>query len=373
MSTNQALKLLPLAALLFLAGCSKEAPVEQPEVVRPVKTILIDAPESGGIRSFPARIDAHRKAELAFRVPGKVQELLVKEGDEVEEGQALAKLDPKDFEIVVNDRQATYSNAKKNFDRAKELIEKGHISKMDYDRLEAEFKNADAALQSARQDLAYTKLQAPFSGIVATRHIERFEEVQAKQTVLSLQDTGLLDVKLDVPESIMRSIRAVADPETRRARRGEMKIHATFNDLPGREFPLTFKEVSTKADPKTQTFQATFTMEQVEGATVLPGMTASVTVDLSRVIGEETVFSVPVSAVVGDYKLDPRVWVVDQESMTVNPRPIKVGRMWGDNIEVSEGLEPGDRLVTAGVPFLEEGMKITLLPDLEQAAPRPGE
>lgn len=373
MFPNQALKVLPLAALLFLTGCSKEAPMEQSEVVRPVKTMVIDAPEAGGIRSFPARIDAHRKAELSFRVPGKVQELLVKEGDDVQEGQELARLDPKDYEIIVNDRQATYNNAKKNFDRAKELIEKGHISKMDYDRLEAEFRNSEAALQSARQDLAYTKLQAPFSGIIAQRHIERFEEVQAKQPVLSLQDTGKLDVKFDVPESIMRSIRADADRETRRAQRDQMTIHATFNDLPGREFPLTFKEVSTKADPKTQTFQATFTMDQVAGATVLPGMTATVTVDLSRFVGEKTIFSVPVNAVVGDYKLDPRVWVVDTESMTVKPRPVKVGRMWGDNIEVSEGLEPGDRLVTAGVPFLVEGMQVTLLPDLEQAAPRSGE
>jgi len=374
MLTKQALQLLTLIALLsYLAGCAKEAPEEQPEAVRPVKTMLIDAPEKGGIRNFPARIDANRKAELSFRVPGKVQELLVKEGDEVEEGQDVARLDPKDYQIVVNDREATYSNAKKNFDRAKELIEKGHISKMDYDRLEAEFRNAEAALQTARQDLAYTKLQAPFSGTIAKRHIQRFEEVQAKQPVLSLQDTSLLEVKFDVPESLMRSIRAAADPQARADRRGQLKIHATFNDLPGQAFPLTFKEVSTKADAKTQTFLVTFTMEPIGGATVLPGMTATVTVDLSKIVGEETVFSVPVSAVVGDYKLDPRVWVVDPESMTVQPRPVKVGRMWGDSIEVSEGIEPGDRLVTAGVPFLVEGMKVTLLPDLEQAESRPGE
>lgn len=372
MPLKQALQMLPLAALVLLAGCSKEAPVEEQAAVRPVKTMLIDAPESGGIRNFPARIDANRKAELSFRVAGKVQELLVKEGDEVEEDQEVAKLDPTDFEIVVNDRQATYSNAKKNFDRAKELIEKGHISKMDYDRLEAEFKNADAALKTARQDLSYTKLHAPFSGTIAKRHIERFEEVTAKQTVLSLQDTSLLEVKFDVPESLVRGIRSV---EAGRAeRRAAVKVTASFAGLPGQQFPLTFKEVATKADSQTQTFQTTFTMEPVPGATVLPGMTANVTLDLSAIAeSEDPVFTVPASAVVGDYKLDPRVWVVDPESMTVNPRSVKVGRMSGDRIQLSEGLEPGDRLVTAGVPFLVEGMKVTLLPDLEQAEPRPGE
>ena len=372
MLPRQALLPLPFAVLLFLSGCAEEAPVEEPAVVRPVKTVLIDAPESGGIRNFPARIDANRKAELSFRVPGKVQELLVKEGDEVVEDQDVARLDPTDYEIVVNDREATYSNSKKNFDRAKDLIEKGHISQMDYDRLEAEFKNADAALKTARQDLRYTKLQAPFSGVIAKRHIERFEEVIAKQTVLSLQDTSLLEVKMDVPESMVRSIRSSA--EGRAERRAAVKVTASFDGLPGRQFPLTFKEVATKADPQTQTFQITFTMEPVSGATVLPGMTANVTLDLSAIAdSEEQVFTVPVSSVVGDYKLDPRVWVVDQASMTVNPRSVKVGRMWGDNIQVSEGLEPGDLLVTAGVPFLVEGMKITLLPDLEQAEPRPGE
>ena len=106
---------------------------------------------------------------------------------------------------------------------------------------------------------------------------------------------------------------------------------------------------------------------------VLPGMTSTVYVDLSGVLGNETVFSVPVSAVAGDYKLNPRVWVVEPQSMTVMPRPVEVGRMWGRNIEVTDGIEPGDRLVVAGVPFLSEGMKVTLLPELEQAEPRPGE
>jgi len=148
-------------------------------------------------------------------------------------------------------------------------------------------------------------------------------------------------------------------------------MFATFKDVPGVEIPLTFKEVATKADTKTQTFELTYTMEQLVDATVLPGMTATVTADLSAIEDEDVVFSVPVSAVVGDYKLDPRVWTVDMESMAVKPQSVKVGRMLGDDIEVLDGLEPGNRIVTAGTPFLVEGMKVTLMPELEQAEPRP--
>jgi multidrug efflux pump subunit AcrA (membrane-fusion protein) len=95
--------------------------------------------------------------------------------------------------------------------------------------------------------------------------------------------------------------------------------------------------------------------------------------DLSKFFGGDVVFNVPVGAVVGDYKLDPRVWVVDEQSMTVAPRAVQVGRMLGDLIEVTDGLKPGERIVTAGVPFLTDGMKATLIPDREQAEPRPGE
>jgi len=142
-------------------------------------------------------------------------------------------------------------------------------------------------------------------------------------------------------------------------------------DLPGKTFPLTFKEIATRADPSTQTFEATYVMEPVEGATILPGMTANVTVDFSRAVDEGMMFTVPVTSVVGDYKLDPRVWIVDEESMTVSPKPVKIGRLLSASAEVMEGLEPGERIVTAGTPFLVEGMQVLLMPEIEQAEPRP--
>ena len=140
---------------------------------------------------------------------------------------------------------------------------------------------------------------------------------------------------------------------------------------PEPRYPLTFKEVSTRADAKTQTFELTYIMKKSERGLILPGMTALVTMDLAEYIDDVMVFTVPVSAVVGDYKLDPQVWTVDEANMSVSPHPVKVGRLVGNGIEVLEGLEPGDRIVTAGTPFLVEGMQVTLMPELEQAEPRP--
>ncbi|MCU7932988.1 MAG: efflux RND transporter periplasmic adaptor subunit [Candidatus Thiodiazotropha sp. (ex Codakia rugifera)] len=349
-------------------GCEKPQPLQTVDIVRPVKTYLIETADSGGIRSFPARIDAGRKAELAFRVSGKVKTLAVKEGDRVEKGQQLATLDTTDYQITFNDRKANLENAKKNFMRAKELIVKGNISKMDFDRLEAEFKSAQSALESAQQDLKYTKLTAPFKGVIAKRHIENFEEIQAKQIVLDLQDISQLEVKFDIPESQLRELQPEGDmPDSRRT---QIPVKVTFSDLPGKSYPLTYREVSTKADEKTQTFRVTYTMERTDDVTILPGMTATAIVDLSGFLSMDIRHTVPAQAIIGDYKLDPKAWVIDEQSMTVKSRSVKVGRLLGNNIEVLEGLEPGERIVTAGAPFVVENMPIKLMPDQEQAEPR---
>ena len=359
-----------LSVALLLGGCAEQEPPQTEAVARPVKTMMIAGADATGVRSFPARIAAAARADLAFRVPGTVQELPIKEGDPVKEGDLIARLDPTDYQIVVDDRQATFDKAQKNYDRGKELVSSGAISGSDFDRLEAEFKNARAALSTASQDLAYTELKAPFEGMIASRLVDRFEEIQAKQPIVVIQNVEMLEVKFDVPESIIRGIRGRGVTESEAAR-DRVKVFATFQDQPGRVYPLTYKEVSTKADAKTQTFEATYLMKQWEDGTVLPGMTAGVTVDLAGYVDSAIAFTVPVSAVVGDFKLDPQVWTVDEASMTVSPQPVKVGRLVGDGIEVLEGLEPGARVVTAGTAFLVEGMPVVLMPDLEQALPRP--
>ena len=354
----------------MLAGCAEEQPPQTEAVVRPVKTMVIAGVDASGVRSFPARIAAAQRADLAFRLPGTVQELPINEGDRLKEGDLVARLDPADYQIVVDDRQATFDKAEKNFARGKQLVGSGAISALDFDRLEAEFKNAQAALKAATQDLTYTELKAPFDGIIAKREVDRFEEVQAKQTIAILQKIDMLEVKFDLPESIVRGVRGDDGTANKRAR-DQIKVFASFQDQPDETVPLEFKEIATKADPKTQTFEVTYLMTQREQGKVLPGMTADVTVDFADYIDSAMAFTVPVSAVVGDYKLDPQVWTVDEASMTVSPRTVKVGRLVGEGIEVLGGLEPGARVVTAGTPFLVAGMKVTLMPELEQAAPRP--
>jgi RND family efflux transporter MFP subunit len=357
-------------ALLSLAGCGADrAPVPAP-ATRPVKIFVVEGVGGRTSRTFPGRVEATKRAELAFRVAGRLQQILVKEGNRVREGQVLARLDPTDFEIVLEERQASYDRAERNFKRGLELVEDGNISRIDYDTMETNYRAASAALSQARRDLDSTVMVAPFDGRIARREVENYEEVMAKQTIFTLQSTDQLDIIIDLPESVVLGIRGSARGEEPQSR---ARAYARFEGHGDQTFPLTHKEIATKADEQTQTYRATLTMDAPTDFNVLPGMSATVVVDLSALGGEEAVKWVPVRAVQGDSGLEPRVWVLDPEHMTVHARGVTLGRMSGRMVQVTEGLEGGEEIVAVGADYLAEGMRVTRMAATEQAVPRDDE
>ena len=373
---------MPRFALIFssvclvlsgLAACGSSEPSTPAPTTRPVKIFVVEGGSTDAIRTFPGTIDAAQRAELAFRVSGRVQQILVKEGDLVEAGQVLARLDPTDYEITLEDRQASFDVAARNFKRSKELIDDGNISRMDFDRMDADYRTSSAALSQAKKRLEYTVLVSPFRGRIAQRRVENYEEIVAKQTVIWLQNIDQLDVVIDLPESVVRSVRptskdgvSLVGDETISA----VLAYAQFEGRSDEIFILTPKELATKADDQTQTFRATFIMEPPTSFNVLPGMTATVVLDLSGIVNLEGVRWVPVRAVQADSGLKPRVWVLNADTMTVFPQSVEIGRMSGGMVEIRSGLAGGEEIVAVGAPYLAQGMQVTRMAVTEQAVPR---
>jgi len=346
-----------ISTSLFLGACNEP---EQPYVAgsRPVKSIVVGGGTSGDSRNFPAVVDAIQKADVSFRVSGKIQKIFVKEGDEVKKDQLLAELDPTDFNIRLKDRQASYNTAKANYDRAKKLVDKGAISKVDHDNIRAKYFTAKASLDEAKQDLLYTKLKANFDGFIAKRYVENFEEVQASQTIFSLEDVSALKIIIDVPENIMVLLK--------KAPSGQRKLSASFTNIDGVNFPLSYIESTTKADPTTKTFKVTLRMDAPADYNILPGMTATVSAELLQSeLDNKAPVTLPVSAVIANNEKQASVWVVNEDTMTVSQKNVTPGLIIGDSIQVT-GLTAGERVVTAGAAFLREGMKVSLLETGEQ-------
>ncbi len=352
--------LLVVVLLFILAGCSRQPPPPKPEVARPAKIFTVEAPGSNLMRTFFGEVRASDQAQLAFRVGGELIQLPASRGMQVKRGDLLARLDPSDYQARLNQAAAEARLARAQFERAAELIDRNLISKSEYDQNEARAKVTAADLVRAQNDLSYTEIFAPFDGVIAQQLIENFESVNPGQVVLILQTEDMVDVIVDVPESIIA--RAARNPN--RQERERVPVQVQFSSISEELFPATYKEHETTADPATLTFKVTFSLPVPAGINVLPGMTATLFADLSSLFDDsEYGYLLPVAAVFSadDQPLgegDRFVWKVDPESMRAGLYPVTVGNLTGNSIVVFEGVNEGDMVVAAGVNAVQPGMLV---------------
>jgi len=344
---------LILAPLLVASGCGKKDEGEPAAIVRPVKTAVVHG-FAEGEQTFPGRVDAGSKLLMSFRVPGRIVELPVKKGEAVEKGQLIARLDPRDYEIAVEEARATFQRAESDFQRYERLYETDAVPLADLDQRRSERDVARARLDEAEKNLGYTYLRAPFAGMIGNRYVENHMDIQAQEEVVDLNDTTIVEVKINASENLIAMMQQFEAQL-------EIKVYAEYDAKPGKRYELTLKEIAARADPQTQTFQVVYTMPQPGDIALLPGMTALVrsVVSIKPGASIEVPISVPAIAVKTSPGGDKVVWVVDTDDMTVHARKVAVGSMRGTAaIEILEGLEGGERVVIAGLAHLSEGMKV---------------
>jgi RND family efflux transporter MFP subunit len=333
---------------LFLTGCG-ETPLKEKSNIQSVKVFHIEGPEDVAQRSFPGIVEASEKADLSFLVTGQLIELPVKEGEQVKKGQLVARLDPTDYEIAVGEAKSKAELAEVNLDRTRKLLEKQFASQKEYDALKTAADVAEAKLKIAQQNVKYTKLYASFSGEIAKKYVENFQNILAKKPIVRLQNREIIDIKVQIPESfVIRSDRI---------QKGAFE--AEFETAPGSRYKVKVKESSTQANPETQTYSVTFTLPNPKDLNVLPGMTAIIHTKFQLIKGkEDKIFTIPISAVFSDKKGTSYVWVILPSTHTLKKKEVKVSRLSGEGAVVTAGLSPGQDIVAAGAEFVKEGMKV---------------
>ncbi len=350
---------VPVLAGLLLVGCSEPPPADVAPTVRPVKVLKLVGTDGSFTREFPGQVRAAQRAELSFEVAGTLKELPVREGQLLEEGDLVGALDDRDFASSLKSAQAEFNNALANFRRGSALVKDGNISKTDFDTLKSRRDVTSANLAKAEKAVSDTRLLAPFRGRVANRFVENFQDVQAKQAVISLQDIDELEILVDVPESqVIRGPREDEEPP---------KMAALFEASPGKRYDLAIKEFSTQADPTTQAFRVVLSMEQPEEFQALPGMTAAVQVEFA---GDATAagssYVVPAIAVFADETGNAQVWVVEPEGNTVQRRAVETGPLTGtESIQIVSGLEADEVIAISAVSRLREDMEIRPIDKVE--------
>lgn len=408
---------IALALTALAVGC---APQEEPrpEVVRPVKTMIVATGAATQVRSFPGKVQGARSVDLAFQVPGLLVSLRVKEGQSVAKNEVIAQLRQDEFqarvqavrgqldqaraalnalragerveerlrrEAEVRAAEARLANARTEYERYARLIRSNAVSRGDYERAETAYRVAQEDHKAALQILE--------QGAVA-----RPEDIEAQAAQVRVLESRLGEANVDLGDSTLRAPyhgviarRFVEQGQNLRAKEPVVQfqdadeidiavdvpesvmvadirsakieqIVATFSSVSGRQFPVHIKEIAQAADPVTQTFQVRVTMKAPSDLNLLPGMTATVVLTSRRAGSRDSRILVPISAVFKDAAGAQVAWVVRPDH-TVSRRPVKLGEAVGGQIAVAEGLKPGDRIAVTGVTFLRDGMKVRDLGD----------
>lgn len=346
--------LLVVFSVLALIACS-EAPAQQETTttVQPVKLFTVGSANNERYREFPAIIEAAQVAQVAFRVAGEITEFPGQPGVQVKQGDLIAKLDPTDYQLVVDQAQARFELANAQYQRTKNLVDEGVISPQQFDEVKANLEVSRANLDTAKANLNYTELRAPFAGTIAHIFVENFETVQPQRPIATLQMNDAIDISINVPEQLFARVQ----------RRTDYQPDVIFTAQPEKTFKAQLKEWDSTADPATNTYKVVFTMPTPTEFNVLPGMSAVVRFDASAVSTRpnQGVY-VPTSAVFSETteapQAAPRVWVYDAQSEQVQQRKITTGSVTGSTIEVIDGLREGEQVVVAGVHALHEGQKV---------------
>ncbi len=350
-----ALLILPAIFLLF-AGCKPETKAPS-FVARPVRTVTAERGEIGELVVLTGQIQAENEASLAFRIGGRIIERLAGVGDHVEPDQVLAKLDPQNELNALRSAKAALSaaqgqlvEARNNFDRQNHLMGRGFTTKVLFDQAEQALRTAQSRVddahvqvQIAEDRVSYTQLKANVTGAIIARGAEAGEVVQAGQMIFQVARHDGRDAVFDVPAQVIRT--APPDP----------KIIVALTDAPGVTAIGRVRQVDPQADPVTRTFRVRVSLIDPPAAMLL-GATVAGRMQLESTEG----VSIPASALtnVGG---EPAIWIVDPESLTVSLRSVDVRRFDPATVVISQGLENGEIVVTAGVQALHPGQKIRLL------------
>ncbi|USH03836.1 efflux RND transporter periplasmic adaptor subunit [Grimontia kaedaensis] len=330
----------------LLAGCGEIA-VEQvaAPVIQPALTEIVNTQQAADL-SFNGVVRAAERADMAFRMGGRLTNIFVNEGDEVKKGQLLATLDSRDAKTALESAELELRNTTLEYERAQAIYKKSQaISKADLDAITTRFDLAKNRVAEAKRQLEYTELHAPFDGIVGRKMVDNHIQVQANEPVLTVHDLNDLEVVINIPHQVMLS------------GGNRTKAIAEISSIPGQAFPLTLRTFATQADSVSQTYAVVLGLEQVNGFRVLPGMAVKVIPYTNAITDENTLITLPLTAVVPDNQGKQFVWVVGDENKA-EKRYVDVGALVKDRIVVKQNLALGERVIIAGVSSVREGMEV---------------
>jgi membrane fusion protein (multidrug efflux system) len=369
-----AFEAMSLAATLLLASCGSASDEDDRRANRgpaAVSFVVVQPSSVPLMKDLPGRVSAFEVSQVRPQVSGIVQRRFFTEGAYVQKGQTLYQIDPSQYQASVSQASANLQAARANADAAralaaryKPLVEIEAVSKQDYTNAVSQARQADAAiaqnqaaLRSAQISLRFTRVPAPISGRIGISNVTEGALVTANQTDALTTITRLDPVNVDIQES-------AADLIALRRALGQGGVAPTSAQvrlkLPdGSDYGFTgtvqFSEVIVDQNTGTVTLRARFPNPM---SVLLPGL--FVTAQFAQAV-DTTAFLVPQQAITRDPKGNASLFVVGPGNKAVQ-RTVVTDRTQGPYWVVTQGLAPGEKVITEGAGNLRDGDAIRPAP-----------
>ncbi len=382
--------LLVLFAFL-ITSCSKQEP-EKEAIIRPIKYGKIVKSSGNETYTFSGTAKANHETNLSFRVSGTLRSVNIKLGDRVRKGQLLATIDPSDYNISFDQALAREKGAeasmisaetqiksaesqlitsKSNYQRVESLYENNSVPLSEYEQAKANYEaalsqfNATKAQfeaskteviasgkqkETAKNQVNYTRLLAPFDGVISQIGIEENEMVASGSPVAVISTEAHPQVNLGVPEIFINKIQ-----------KGQL-VEIKFSVLSGKSFEGIVDEVSFAAG-SSPTYPVNVRLIKPSDE-IRPGMAANVTFDFGGKSAPSAKRLISPTKAVGEDNEGNFVFVLeaqDDGNYIAKKKNIKIGTLLSTGFEVIEGLNEGDLVATAGLKSLLDGMQVKLI------------
>jgi RND family efflux transporter MFP subunit len=334
-------------------GSAGSDPRQAPPLVRLATAASVARSE----RSFTGVVGARVESALGFRVPGKIVERLVDDGERVTAGQPLMRIDETDLRLALTAKRNAVIAARASVvqliadeRRYADLQSKGWVAQQRHEQVTAALDAAKAHLAAAEADAkvaeneaTYSVLLADADGTVVGTLGEPGQVVAAGQAVIRTAEAGPREAVIALPETVRPAIGSVAE--------------ATLFGDDGQRYPARLRQLSDAADAGSRTYEARYALE---GEAAAAPLGATVTLRLAAVPSERGV-EVPLGALLDDGERTG-VWAFDRTTSTVRFRPVELVRMTSETAVIS-GLSSGDQIVSLGAHLLQEGAQVRPAPE----------
>ena len=331
---------------LLLSACQQGGNTEdeQEDEVAPVP-VETSQPVRGdvyAVYSGTAPIEAYAEADVIAKVEGEVREILVEEGDEVNAGDVLARLDGDRLRLELSESRARLDQMRSDFKRNRDLREKGLLSEGEFEKLRYDLEALEASFNLASLELDYTRIRAPIDGVVSERYVKIGNTIRVGDPAFRVTSLDPLVAYLHVPEREFRKIEA------------GQPVAIDIDALAGQRVIATVTRISPIVDPDTGTFKTTIEIRDEERR-IKPGMFGRMSIVYDV---HENALQIPRSAVVEDMG-NQTVFVIEDDKAV--RRIVTTGFGNDGMIEIIDGLSDDDAVVTVGQVGLKPDAKVTVI------------